>query len=298
MLVIQSAAHQARSNSRLQKGPDMRSALSIMSLTFLALAAHGAGDPPFHPDIPKVWDDQAVVTMEVPLAQRDRSPRYVTSVEYYALKVRPIYRSYPMYVAGREPKGYLDSLKQKDPEIIFDPSKLLTKADWIRAGKLVFEADTAFFPTPAAPASAPEDCKVESDGELQCFDVGSRYYIRQKGVVEAGGNSCAGCHTRVLPDGTFFEGGQGVPFFGSPRASASVRAKTPEEFQKIKDGWWRRYGAPWVQSKEDFEKRLTRDEVIRIYEAFQPAVFPQARHKLRPSCARSIAGWCGRSEIP
>ena len=71
----------------------MRRIVCAISPILLALAALGAGDTTFHPDIPKVWDDRAVETMEVPLAQRDRSPRYMTSVEYYALKVRPIYRS-------------------------------------------------------------------------------------------------------------------------------------------------------------------------------------------------------------
>jgi hypothetical protein len=44
--------------------------------------------------------------------------------QYYALKGRPIYRSYPMYYPGREPKGYIESLKQKEPEIVFDASRL------------------------------------------------------------------------------------------------------------------------------------------------------------------------------
>jgi hypothetical protein len=99
-----------------------RFALSLsLALTLLAVVALGAGETTFYPDIPKVWDDRAVKTMEVPLAQRDRSPRYMTSAEYYALKVRPIYRSYPAYAKGREPAGYLESLKKKEPEIIFDP---------------------------------------------------------------------------------------------------------------------------------------------------------------------------------
>lgn len=63
---------------------------------------------------------------EVPLAQRDRTPRHLSSEEYYKFKIRPIYRSYPAYANGREPAGYLESLKQKEPEIIFDPSKLRT----------------------------------------------------------------------------------------------------------------------------------------------------------------------------
>jgi hypothetical protein len=110
----------------------------------------------FHPDIPKAWDDKEVAGFELPLAQRDRSPQYMTSEEYYKLKVRPIYRWYPMYAPGREPAGYLDSLKQKEPEIIFDASKLRTKEDWIAAGKIVFESETQFSPAPAAaPAEIP-----------------------------------------------------------------------------------------------------------------------------------------------
>ena len=54
----------------------------------------------FHPDIPRAWDDKAVEALEVPLAQRDRSPRYMSAEEYYKLKVRPIYRSYPLYCKG------------------------------------------------------------------------------------------------------------------------------------------------------------------------------------------------------
>src|SRR5271170_3616839 len=90
----------------------------------------------FHPDIPQAWDDKEVERLELPLAQRDRSPRYMTAEQYYALKVRPIYRSYPAYAKGMEPAGYLESLKQKEPEIIFDASQLHTKEDWIQAGKL------------------------------------------------------------------------------------------------------------------------------------------------------------------
>lgn len=253
----------------------MPRAAFVVSLMLLIVAAFGSDDLPFHPVIPKVWDDQAVATLEVPLVQRDRSPKYMTSAEYYALKVRPIYRSYPMYIAGREPAGYLDSLKRKDPEIVFDPAKLHTKADWIHAGKLVFESDTTFLPIQSPPTSEPRDCKVASDGELMCFHAGTRYYVRQKGVVEAGANSCAGCHTRVLQDGTFFEGGQGEPFFGSQAAITSVRNDTPEEFHKVVSAWWKRYGAPWVSSEKEFEEHLTREEVIHIYESFQPGVFPR-----------------------
>ena len=106
---------------------------------FLLSATGGvASGQTFHPNIPRTWDDREVAAFQVPLAQRDRSPRYLSSKEYYALKVRPIYRTYPIYAPGREPAGYFESLKQKDPEIVFDASKLRTKEDWVRAGALAF----------------------------------------------------------------------------------------------------------------------------------------------------------------
>src|ERR1700723_1617205 len=122
----------------------MQARTYMIACAILALAASGAAQD-FHPDIPKAWDDKEVERFEMPLAQRDRSPRYMTAEEYYALKVRPIYRSYPAYAEGKEPAGYIESLKQKEPEIIFDASKLRSKEDWIQAGKLVFEAENSFF---------------------------------------------------------------------------------------------------------------------------------------------------------
>jgi hypothetical protein len=89
----------------------------------ILVSAETGSTQAFHPDIPRAWNDEGVPHFETPLAQRDRSPRYLTSQEYYALKPLVIYRSYPMYAPGREPGGYIESLKQKEPEIIFDPSK-------------------------------------------------------------------------------------------------------------------------------------------------------------------------------
>jgi len=77
------------------------------AITMLVLA-RSAPAQEFHPNIPRVWDDGAVKDFELPLVQRNRSPRYMTADEYYELKVRPIYRSYPVYVQGKEPPGYVE----------------------------------------------------------------------------------------------------------------------------------------------------------------------------------------------
>lgn len=89
-------------------------------ISVLVLASAIAPAQSFHPQIPKAWDDREVPGFEIPLAQPDRSPRYLSAAEYYALDIAPVYRGYPVYAPGKEPPGYLDSLRQKDPEIIFD----------------------------------------------------------------------------------------------------------------------------------------------------------------------------------
>jgi len=235
------------------RGNTRATGFAILSLALTCSAQE------FHPDIPRAWDDKAVEALEVPLAQRDRSPRYMSAEEYYKLKVRPIYRSYAVYVQGREPAGYIEALKQKDPEIVFDPSKLHTKEDWIAAGRLVFESDTRFSPARALtaddiplPAST-----ISKDGMLPGF--GARYYIREKGALELGVNSCAGCHTRVMPDGSLWEGAQGILF--PPRAAAlAAKHETPDQVRRRLDRFWINFGAPWVMSREEFEAQYTSEE--------------------------------------
>ena len=217
----------------------MRIRAHVVRCAILSLAAIGAAQN-FHPDIPRAWDDKEVERFELPLAQRDRSPRYMTAEQYYALKVRPIYRSSPAYVKGREPAGYLESLKQKEPQVIFDPSKLHTKKDWIRAGKLVFESETLFSPAPESrPSSGDTKWPVSSDGVLPYFVPGFRYYVRKKGVMEVGVNACADCHTRIMPNGSFVEGAQGTVF--QPVSEARVRAfyeKNPDRLRQSREQSW------------------------------------------------------------
>jgi len=183
----------------------------------------------------------------------------MSAEEYYRLRVCPIYRSYPVYVKGREPVGYIEALKQKAPEVIFDPSKFHSKESWIEAGKLVFESDTKFSPAPAltvdditVPAST-----VSKDGMLPGFAY--RYYIREKGVLEVGINSCSGCHTRVMPDGSFWEGARGTP--GLPRAFLlTLNQANPEQLRRRLNNLWINFGAPWVLSREEVEAHYTSEE--------------------------------------
>ena len=118
------------------------------------------------------------------------SPKPVSAEYYYKIPVRTIYKSYPIYAPGRVPAGYLEKLKNLEPEIAFDASRLKTKEDWIRAGEIVFEARLQI--DEGGPLRLrcqielvfAHQCRLTKEGILpHC-----RYVIRQKGKVEVGGS--------------------------------------------------------------------------------------------------------------
>src|SRR5262245_28437087 len=94
--------------------------------------------------VPRTWDDQAVSTLEVPLAVPAASPKQISSAYYYGIPVRPIYKSYAVYHPSKEPSGYIDWLKRQEPQIVFDPASLTAPEDWIAAGERVFDAPTGY----------------------------------------------------------------------------------------------------------------------------------------------------------
>ena len=246
----------------------------------------------FHPVIPKAWDDKEIAQFEMQLEQADRSPSYMAAEEYYALKVRPIYRSYAVYAPGRVPAGYIESLKQKEPEIIFDASKLRTMKEWIQAGKLVFESDVLFRPAPATAPSVQPALPPSRDGILPFFLSGYRYYVRKKGMLEIGSNACANCHTRVMPDGSLLEGAQGVVDQApTPAALTAARERLPEDYGRRVENNWVLFGAPWIMSKEAFQASYTKDRLIREFAALHPGVLArQGTSRSHPPHIPSLIG--------
>src|SRR3954447_2163470 len=159
--------------------------------------------------IPTTWDEAALASMQTPLRDPARTPKHMPSGSYNRLPVLTIYKTYPVYAPGREPAGYMERLRELEPEIVFHPEQLHTTADWARAGEAIFDAPTAF-EDPAKPLVDPRffsaaGVPVAADGTYPF----RRYVIRKKGEVELGGNSCAVCHTRVMPDGSVVKGAQG-----------------------------------------------------------------------------------------
>jgi hypothetical protein len=242
------------------------------------------------PAIPKTWDDEAMASLEVPLADSVGSPKHVSADYYYRIPVRAIYKSYPMYAPGREPSGYRDWLKQQQPEIIWDDRgrtpPLKTQPDWIKAGEIVFLA-----PFPEAPLP-PDDVvrawyqyvgpPVAKDGTIPFI----RYIIRKTGEVEVGGDACAMCHTRVMPEGTILKGAQGnFPFdrsFTFTRIRAAAAAKDVGQFLDGLRAFFRAlFAVPWL--RPDPQARLQQmsiQELVSLYEAIPPSV--NDRHRTSP----------------
>jgi len=96
------------------------------------------------PTIPRVWDDADMAELQLPLVDSTASPKQISSDYYYRIPVRTIYKNYPVYAPGKEPAGYLDWLKQQEPESAFDVTALKTEADWLKAGTLVFDSPISY----------------------------------------------------------------------------------------------------------------------------------------------------------
>jgi hypothetical protein len=240
--------------------------------------------------IPRTWDDVAMATLEVPLANPIGSPKHVPASYYYRIPVRPIYKSYPVYAPGHEPLGYMEWLKRQEPQVVWDDKghepPLVTTADWIKAGQIVFDADTDFV--------------GEHGGLFTLSEVRSRewydktgvpltregsvpflhYVIRKKGNVELGSFACGMCHTRIMNDGSILKGAQGSFPFDRAMAFtyATELASHPEFTHQIEQ---QLYAAPWLRPDPlQFEQSMSSMQLAEIHEAAPPGVI--SRHRSNP----------------
>lgn len=226
--------------------------LSLTLFTLLGIAAHvGLGqaqqtERALTPVMPKTWDDQAMASLEVPLADPTGSPAHISADYYYRIPVRPIYKSYPVYALGKEPADYEAWLKQQEPETVFDSAKLKTEADWTKAGETVFDAPASYdIPIRVADVRDPQwhkklNAPAAKDGTLPWF----RYVVREKGKIELGTISCGMCHTRVFTDGTIVKGAQANFPFEQAAALFAKQGFTLERMRIFERSF---FGAPWIK---------------------------------------------------
>ena len=236
------------------------------------------------PFVPKAWDEAAFDGLDVPLAYPEAQPTvHISPKNYYRLRIRPIYKTYPVYHPDHEPEGYLEKLRELEPEPGLDWSTMESDEDWIRAGEIVFDAPTQYNGL-TAPSTFrdPEfyeevGMPVAGDGTVPYF----RYVIREKGKVEVGEMSCAACHSRVMPDGSVIRGAQGnfpmTQLIGRVLRAISAGTKDQEAGAKRMRSFHRKaFGAPWVEPDPMAPiDEMSMTDIADLYDSIPPGVQPR-----------------------
>lgn len=236
--------------------------------------------------IPRIWTDEALADWATPVAGLGVPPGHVSEAEYYAAPVDNL-RTYPVFHPAREPAGYRDWIKAQGPQRLIEPEKLVTTADWIAAGARVFEQlDTAATRTddPAAIAhlsdprafDAARDDRhdaVTSDGIILDY----RWVVERDGSLQLSLSSCAGCHTRLLPDGTLLRGApSNYDLANSPAERALIHGFDP--VPHLSDGLrnWNFFGTPWRDDDPVAKFRSMPDELYSAFDALESGGLPGA----------------------
>ena len=224
----------------------------------------------FSPAILKTWDEAALADWAAPVAGLNVRPTHISAKEYYSMPVENL-RTYPVYFPGREPEGYWEMLQRIGPKPLIEPDKLKSEADWIEAGRIVFEeADDLHLRTtaPELIARAREPKQFEGRQPLPDGAVSDLRWVPTKNGVALSIPNCRSCHLLYLPDGAQVPG---APTFSSPgpgnvgrsgmvrpiqTALRSVTGGPPFLMGPENFGNWlyQAYGAPW--RKDDIHERV------------------------------------------
>ncbi len=266
----------------------VRVAVASFAVTLFLCRSQASRTTPFRADVPRMWVDAEMAQLELPLPRAKYSLRPVSAEYYYRMQVRPVYRTYPVYAAGREPAGYIERLSKEAPADAFDAGSLRTEQDWIRAGELVFDAPI-LFEAPISMNAVHDPAFIARTGDAR--PAGRNHSVCPVCRPEEGRRrtrqfSCGMCHTRVQADGSVIKGAQGN-FPGDRAVAFEVRrlAKTQEPEAALKariQDARATFGIPWADPDPLHGKWLTRpfEEQLAIFDAIPPGVF--ARHRASP----------------
>ena len=233
------------------------SGFALMSITS-ALTASSRLDQDFRPQIPKAWDDAAVANWEIPLAPPAPRVSPFSEKYYYSIPQVTIYKSYPMVSPDKPFPKYLAWLKQQDPKVAFDPTKLKTKADWEKAGELVFTFSLGGY-APIPQKDLDEVARTHDPVAARSFP---RVFIREKGKLEynvSGGpifsvQACSFCHSRQTEDGKPVYGVQ--PTIPGLYPSPGTFGSSVDERRRNMQLW---YGTPWLKPDPNVDPQTTYD---------------------------------------
>ena len=234
--------------------------------------------------IPRIWDDAALMNWATPIAALNVRPAHYSSAEYYRVAGDNL-RTYPVYPPNTEPSGYWEELRKKKPQPLVDASKIRNAQEWIAAGeRAFFELDNLWFRTSDPSVIEQARNPQNFDGVLKWPDgsVGEgRWVVTDQGVMLSR-RECASCHRLTSrPDGTPGVVG-GPPLGGVPDGvrlepvgmgdPPFVLRALPRVFtgDTVPTAIWRMFTVPWAPDAQVERLRtmnvqeLSRQEMQRL----------------------------------
>ena len=255
----------------------MRSGVLVAAAVALLACARQSAPSSRGGAVPRLWDDAALRGWALPVAGLGAAPTYPSEAEYYAAPVDDL-RTYPVYHPSREPPGYREWLRKQGARPLIGPELPSTEAGWIEAGRSVFEQ----LDTPSSRTADPKAIAHFSDAAAfdkhrdAAHDVVSRdgvvldyrWVVARDGTLQLGVSSCAGCHSRLMEDGTVLPGApSNFDLSGSPAAAVMLGQITQDARRNGGEGFYSEFGVPWraddphapfrSRSKEEIDRFLS-----------------------------------------
>jgi hypothetical protein len=228
----------------------------------------------YHANIPKTWDEGALADWATPVAGLNVRPTHISSREYYSVPEYSL-RSYPVYMPGREPSGYWDMLQHVGPKPLIERDKPKTEADWVEAGRRVFDEAT----TPQLTIFDPQLISLLRDREylekmqavpLPDGTLGTLRWVPTEKGVALSTLICGGCHILFRSDSARIPGVSSRAEVSRlrPFRAVGVRSDFLEAQNRVMRGaapfymgtgplgtWlYQAYGVPWL--KDDPNQQL------------------------------------------
>jgi mono/diheme cytochrome c family protein len=235
----------------MTRGPKPRT--SLLAILLLGAAAPAPAQDPVR--APRLWDPGELAGWATPVAGLGVPPAHASAERYYALRVDNL-RTYPVYHPSREPEGYREGLLRKGPQPLIDQAQLRTEADWLAAGQRVFEElDTALSRTddPRVIAHFTDaksvDAHRDADHDVVTKDgilLDYRWVVDLDGRLKLSFSSCAGCHTRLLPDGSLLPGAPcNFDISDAPAVGIMLKQLRLSEKLSVGENVYAQFGVPW-----------------------------------------------------
>ena len=257
--------------------------ISVSILLITALLSFVISKPD---DIPKLWDMKKLRSAHLPLVDTSIHVEPISEALYNKIPERVAYKSYPLYMPGKEPKGYYEWLLKQDAEIIFDATKIKTDADWIKAGEIIYDMPQGYFTIVDSSRNLELLSNItksmQDEHELATPDgifPFVRIVVRKKGTIEIGSFSCASCHNKLMPDGSILKGGQGNSSFDKDfglgmRDRALQRGMSDSAANlMVQNQFMFLFGAPWIKHESQTRiQNATLDPSVDVLTATVPGV--------------------------